>query len=148
MTAVRWTEKDLERIRGRVSSLADKTEEVILAARQPIRLPGMDPRMNKTEAAYALVLEAQRMAGEIASWRFEAIKLRLAGRTHYTPDFFVLGIGGELSFHEVKGYWEEDARVKFKVAAEIFPWFNFIAVTKAMKKQGGGWIRTPARSWT
>jgi hypothetical protein len=38
--------------------------------------------------------------------------------------------------HEVKGFWQDDARVKIKVAASIYP-FKFIAVKKAK----GGWER-------
>ncbi len=37
-------------------------------------------RMNKTERAFADRLEAQRKAGEIVSWRFEAQKFRLTER--------------------------------------------------------------------
>jgi hypothetical protein len=142
VTAVRWSEADVKRFEGRVGRLADRTEAVILSARKPIRLPGMDERMNKTEAAYALVLEAQRMAGEIAEWKFEGIKLRLADRTHYTPDFDVWGVGGELVFHEVKGakaIFRDDAKVKVKVAAEQFQRFGFLVVIPRKRKDGGGW---------
>ena len=38
----------------------------------------------------------------------------------------------------MKGHWEDDARVKIKVAAAMFP-FTFIAVFAAPKKDGGGW---------
>ena len=86
-------------------------------------------RMNKTEAAYADELEMRRMAGEVAWYKFEAIKLRLAGKTFYTPDFVVVLADGEMQFHEVKGFWRDDARVKIKVAAEQFP-FAFLAIQK------------------
>jgi hypothetical protein len=139
-SALRWTEKDLERFTARAGRAADKAEAVILSALQPIRLPGMDPRMNKTEAAYALVLEAQRRAGEIAEWKFEAIKLRLANKTYYTPDFNVWGVGGELVFHETKGgFVREDAWIKLKVAAEHFPRFGFLMAQKQKDRDGGGW---------
>lgn len=85
--------------------------------------------MNKTEEAYAKVLEARKFAGEILWYKFEAIKLRLADNTFYTPDFPVLLANGELQMHEVKGFWEDDARVKIKVAASMYP-FDFIAVKK------------------
>lgn len=91
--------------------------------------------MNKTEAAYAKVLEAMREAGEVWRWRFEAIKLRLADRTTYTPDFLVTLPSGEMEFHEVKGFWRDDARVKVKVAAEMYPEFHFLSVQKC----AGGW---------
>ena len=86
------------------------------------RTPG---RMTKTERAFADRLEAQRKAGEIVSWRFEAQKFRLtdlADRTWYTPDFKVLFPDGRQEFIEVKGghIWE-DGLVKFKIARSQFP---------------------------
>lgn len=94
--------------------------------------------MNKTEAAYASHLHLQWRSGLILWYKFEAVKLRLADATFYTPDFVVLPASGYLEMHEVKGFWEDDARVKIKVAASIYP-FKFIAVTARAKKDGGGW---------
>ena len=94
--------------------------------------------MNKTEEAYAHYLELYRRAGEILWFKFEGVKLRLADNTFYTPDFAVMGADQSLACHEVKGFWEDDARVKIKVAASIYP-FRFIAVTAKPKKSGGGW---------
>lgn len=98
-------------------------------------------QMNKTEAAYAAHLEARRRAGEIAWFKFEGVKLRLADNTFYSPDFAVMGADGVLEMHEVKGslnYIQEDAKVKIKVAAEMYP-FQFILVAPKPKKEGGGW---------
>lgn len=93
---------------------------------------------NKSEAAYERELEALRQAGEISWYKFEGVKLRLADNTFYTPDFAVMRASGEMEMHEVKGYWQDDARVKIKVAAELYP-FRFVAVTARAKKDGGGW---------
>jgi len=93
---------------------------------------------NKTEAAYELVLKARKIAGEVAWYRFESIKLRLADNTFYTVDYPVMLADGTMEMHEVKGFWEDDARVKIKVAAELYP-FKFIAVKAQAKKHGGGW---------
>lgn len=93
------------------------------------RVGGHKVGMNKLEADYAQMLEFRKRAGEILWYEFEAIKLRLADNTFYSPDFLVLLASGELEIHETKGFWEEDARVKIKVAAEKFP-FRFIAMTR------------------
>jgi len=85
--------------------------------------------MNKTEAAYAEHLKLRERRGEIAWFVFEGLKLRLADNTFYTPDFAVMLACGELEVHEVKGFWEDDARVKIKVAAAQYP-FRFIGVQK------------------
>lgn len=92
-------------------------------------------QMNKTEAAYAQVLELRKRAGEILEYKFEYMKLRLANNTFYTPDFVVVAAGRVIELHEVKGFWTDDARVKIKVAAELNPYFKFIAV----KKVRNGW---------
>jgi hypothetical protein len=96
-------------------------------------------QMNQTEAAYELELRAQLQAGTILWYRFEGIKLRLADNTFYTPDFAVLNKHCEMELHEVKGHWQDDARVKIKVAADQYP-FAFVAVKPRAKKDGGGWV--------
>lgn len=94
--------------------------------------------MNKTEKAYAENLENRKRAGLILWWYFEGVKLRLADNTFYTCDFAVLANDGVLEMHEVKGFWTDDARVKIKVAAAIYP-FRFVAAKTLPKKHGGGW---------
>lgn len=94
--------------------------------------------MNRTEEAYAQTLELRRHAGDVLWYRFEGIKLRLADNTFYSPDFAVMLANGQMECHEVKGHWMEDARVKLKVAADLYP-FRFVAVKKQSKKDGGGW---------
>ncbi len=91
--------------------------------------------MNQTEAAYEHYLKLRMMAGEIKSYEFEAMKLRLADKTFYTPDFVVVTQDDLIELHEVKGYWEDDARVKIKVAAKQHWMFKFVAI----KKAGSGW---------
>ena len=91
-------------------------------------------KMNKTEQAYEQRLNLLLRSGAIAWYKFEAINLRLADNTFYKPDFFVMLPDGQLQVHEVKGHWTDDARVKIKVAAEMYP-FEFIAV----KRKGAAW---------
>ena len=93
-------------------------------------------KMNKLEQAYAASLQMMLLAGEIHSHRFEAVKFTLACRTTYTPDFMVLNNDNVIEFHEVKGFWEDDARVKIKVTARLFPEFQF----KAFTRKKGLWV--------
>lgn len=92
--------------------------------------------MNKTEAAYDQHLWAKRHDGSVLFHKFEAVKLRLADTTFYSPDFLVMVADGVIEMHEVKGFWQDDARVKIKVAASMYP-FRFVAI----KKVKGGWER-------
>ena len=94
--------------------------------------------LNKTEQAYEALLNAWLQAGLIAWFKFEGVKLRLADNTFYTPDFAVMLANGQMEMHEVKGYWQDDARAKIKIAADMYP-FRFLAVRPKAKKDGGGW---------
>lgn len=80
--------------------------------------------MNATEQQYKAVLDIDPT---VAWYRFEGVKLRLADNTFYTPDFAVMRTDGVMEMHEVKGFWTDDARVKIKVAAEMYP-FKFVAI--------------------
>ena len=85
-------------------------------------------RMNNTEHKFEKeYLYPRKLAGEIVSYEFEKIKLRLADRTFYTPDFFVT-YPNYFEFIEVKGFWRDDARVKIKVATEQYHHFKWRAV--------------------
>lgn len=85
--------------------------------------------MNKTEAGYAMVLEARRQAGAIQSWAYEAIKLRLADGAFYTPDFFIVMPDNTVELHETKGFMREAARVRLLVAMDRHP-FTFRLIKK------------------
>jgi hypothetical protein len=92
-------------------------------------------KMNRTEESYGDLLESRKQAGQVLWYRFEGLKFRLADATFYTPDFSVMLSDGTLEAHEVKGFWTDDARVKIKVASEMYP-IRFIAIRKIK----GAWV--------
>jgi hypothetical protein len=97
--------------------------------------------MNKTEAAYERDLRDAQALGDIQWYLFEGIKLRLADNCFYSPDFIVLASDNVLECHEVKGaraIFQDDAKVKVKVAAARFP-FRFKVIFPRLKRDGGGW---------
>lgn len=90
-------------------------------------------RMNKTEAAFALLLEARKRFGEITAYHFEGITLRWGANPkngeemRYTPDFIVRGANGVTYLVEIKGghIFSRDL-VRFKgVRAEWSQTFKF-----------------------
>lgn len=87
-------------------------------------------QMNRMESAYGLELELRKRVGEILWWEFQCWKLRLADDTQYTPDFAVMLANGEMEIHETKGFLRDDAAVKLKVAAQMYP-FRFYLVEKS-----------------
>jgi hypothetical protein len=95
--------------------------------------------MNATEAEYERELALLKQIGDVAWYKFEGLKFRLADNTFYTPDFIVMLANGEMQAHEVKGFWTDDARVKIKVASDLYP-FRFYALKKQPKKAGGGFV--------
>jgi hypothetical protein len=98
--------------------------------------------MNPLEAKYAKYLEAERVAGRVLWFRFEGVKLRLADNTFLTPDFAVLAADGRLELRDVKGakaVYQDDAKVKMRVAADAYP-LVFKVIFPRPKKDGGGWI--------
>jgi hypothetical protein len=98
------------------------------------RLP--KSRMNKTEAEYANLF----LAHPVMCWGFEEITLRLGDDCRYTPDFWVLNPDDDvLEFHEIKGHWRDDAKVKIRTASEKYPEFRF----KAFRKDKMGWHVEP-----
>ncbi len=101
-----------------------------------VKIPDLFAGMNKTEQRRAVELEALKRNGAIRSWRYEAVTLKLADDCRYTPDFFIVQPSGAVLFEEVKGFWRDDAKVKLRVAAKLFPEFTFNAITAA---KDGGW---------
>ncbi len=104
----------------------------------PSRVRHAPGQMNRQEAEYAALLDADWKAGRIARFYFERVTLKLAADTRYTPDFMVVMPDGVIRLDEVKGFMEEDAYAKFKIAADLFP-FTFRLARKRAKKDGGGW---------
>ncbi len=104
-------------------------------------------KMNKTEAEFAMRLEAMKRAGEILRFEFEGITLRWADM-RYTPDFVVFWLSNDktipksaqrivIKLIEVKGahIWDRDI-VRFKGARAYWPEFQFEM-----------WQRTKAKGW-
>jgi hypothetical protein len=137
----RWRDKDLREVKRRGRAVREQASAKPLIVPRPVgRIValGQPPveRMNATEAAYDAYLRQQQYAGLILWHRFEAIKLRLADGSYFTPDFCVVTAEREFQCHETKGFWREAARVRIKVAAGLFP-FKFIAI----KRIKGQWVR-------
>ena len=88
---------------------------------------------NKTEAEYnRLHLHGKGL--------YEALTLRLPGGSRYTPDWVVIGEGGAVELHEVKGSYRFGshgrAATAFREAVAAFPCFAFVW---AVRGKGGVW---------
>ena len=86
------------------------------------RLRRVAGQMNRLEQRYAALLDARKARGDVAEWHYEALTLKLAHDTRYTPDFLVVLADGAVELHEVKGgHFRDDAKVKARVCARAFP---------------------------
>jgi len=90
---------------------------------------------NQWELDFASRLEVLRHYGDIKGWGRDLINLRLAYRTFYRPDFFYVDQNDRINFYEIKGFERDDAMVKIKVAASMFPFFDFTLV----RRKKGEW---------
>lgn len=86
------------------------------------------PVMNKLETRYYKYLDSRPDVLEVY---YEPFKLRLGKdwKTTYAPDFLIMKKDLTLEVHETKGFWRDDARVKIKVAANLYPIFKWVGVT-------------------
>lgn len=90
-----------------------------------------EARLNKTERAYLALLRSFPY-----EWiGIQNITLKLADDLRFTPDFSFIH-KGRFTLVDVKGgYVREDAFIKIKTAARLFPWATFLIV----KRVEGGW---------
>lgn len=97
---------------------------------------GYDSKLNRD---FAGLLVSAKARGWIHEWWYEPFGLRLAPKCYYHFDFLVdplypVDIGEYHEEHrlvciECKGGWfRDDAKVKTKVAAEMFPCFKWLLV--------------------
>lgn len=82
--------------------------------------------MNRDEQRYWEYLKYQKLAGEIVECWHEPDQVVLGHRCVYIPDFRVKACHGGWEYHEVKGWMQDDAKVKLAVAAVMHPDISFI----------------------
>lgn len=94
-----------------------------------------ESNLNKLESAWLAVIRADITLAWIG---VHAMTFKIGDDCRYTPDFMALNIDGELIAYETKGFMRDDARVKLKVAARMFPFVGFVLV----ERKAGAWICT------
>jgi hypothetical protein len=124
---VNWTNSDLadyvsRRKRSKQDKVSDAPEHPMSIQVQPTT---DEAKLNKTEKAYLAILRSRRY--EFVG--VQCITLKLGDDCRYTPDFIVLN-AGIITADEVKGFWRDDAKVKIKVAARMYPWIAFRVIQK------------------
>lgn len=98
-----------------------------------------EDKLNKTERAYLHHLRSQPNNVWVG---VQNLTVKIADDCRLTPDFAVLDARGKLTLIDVKGFQREDALIKMKVAARLFPMFEFSIV----KREGFGWSERIVRT--
>lgn len=123
-----------------------RAEQVRAVPVEKVRIRQLSaPKLNKTEAAFALWLCEHRPEAIVCE---QAVTLRLGNGVRYTPDFITVeltatGCGRMVTAYETKGFMRDDAAVKLKVAAAQYTWIRFILVTK---ERAGTWSMQEVRA--
>lgn len=123
-----------------LSSLPQRYQNQALAAsfsaaskpKQLIRQKAGDG-MNKTERAFSGYLRATWPTGYL----HREVSLPLANGCRYKVDFLCVHTGQTgpiIHGYEVKGFMRDDAAVKLKVAASVYPWIRFFLVSRRSQK--------------
>lgn len=119
-------------------------------AAPPAPAEAVESRMNKTETAFSLILEAMKRKKDIISYQFEGISLpwgldpKTGKVMWYTPDFFVIKNAFRQNIYmsdvliiEVKGpHIREKDWIRFKGCRSDWPMFTF---EFHQKQRGGEW---------
>jgi len=118
---VRLTEAEYQTIRDRRRSISPARPVSNSAIRQS------QSEMNKTERRFEMThLQPMLHAGELTTYGYELVTLRLGNGVRYTPDFWAITTDNRTVFYEVKGpHSRDDAKVKLKVAATRYLNYEF-----------------------
>lgn len=83
------------------------------------------PKLNRTELKYRDMLAEKKHAGQIIDFKVQQLTLKIADDCRFTPDFSVINSDQTITLIDVKGFEREDAVIKMKCAAQMFPEFRF-----------------------
>lgn len=159
---VTWTEADLAAHLARkaaktgVAALRhERKTKAVAKALRPVKeplsacwlkllaMPGVTEKptpgtMNKWEEQHAGMLWIRVMAQDVSGYHFERFRFKIGKKCLYIPDFVLLENDGSFSVDEVKGFRRDDAMVKIKVAALMYPQITF----RLWEQKRGAWKMT------
>lgn len=97
-----------------------------LLADDRIKLVDKISNPNKWEERYCEEwLDPLTLEGQLLWFEFEPFKIELAYRCTLTVDYFSFSRNGFIFADDIKGFLRDDANVKIKVAARMFPHITF-----------------------
>lgn len=130
-----WTLKQVEEYNSRCKHDPIARPDIIQNSSFLTWKPSKDESsLNKTEAEYLAGLRMDRYP----FIGIKSITLKIGDDCRYTPDFVTYSIDRGVCLHEVKGFMRDDALVKMKVVARMFPFWRLLLARKVK----GAWSVT------
>ena len=136
-----WTEDQYREYLDKRNVVAEEPKakrRKVTSEAEIARVCTQDRYRSKTEERYAAHLDLMKKAGQIDDWAYEPVTLKLAPGVRYTPDFMIrCTFNKEIRFEELKGrkgtgfYSLPVSKIKIKMAASLFPFWNFSVVWPA-----------------
>jgi len=124
--------------RGVANASVSKLPLPVAAAKADTPPPDWKATAPRTEVAYDGILQSHGYDVIL----HEPMRFILGRKCSYTPDFLTIA-DGCIWFHEVKGgFTYDDAKVKFKVAAKMYPFFGWVLAVQSKKV----WTRLDLRT--
>jgi len=124
-----YSESDIKAFPKHIREQIEKSGAKSKAQNSPVAVAnvvGDTQGMNKTESRFYTYLRdsADIVHIDFNSWRCKLATTQ-AKDAWYKPDFFVIRQTGKVDIYEVKGFWRSRDRVRIKVAASLYPYFNW-----------------------
>lgn len=126
-----------ERFRKENPHLFKQVESPVRLADKAVHLRCSEDeeKLNRWERQWLSILR-QLVTTRTLTWiGVQNITLKLANDLRYTCDFFTVDVNGKFQGWEVKGFKRPKNMQKLKMAARLFPWIEFVLITK----ENGNW---------
>jgi hypothetical protein len=106
---------------------------------------------SRWEANYARYLNWLVKQGEIEKWEYETDTFEFVpvkrGNKFYTPDFKIFNRDGSIEYHEIKGWMDNDSRVRLTRMARYYPQVKLIVIEKDAYKAIAMQARNLVEGW-
>lgn len=103
------------------------------------------------EANYARYLNWLIAQGQISKWEYEPETFEFhkitKGNKFYTPDFRITNIDGSIEYHEVKGWLDNDSKVKLNRFARYYPDIKLVLIDKPVYTAIARTMRPLIQEW-
>jgi len=125
-----WDSATYNAFLSRRSPVKPSADKNAITMAKESRVSTDEDKLNKLERAYLAYLRSQGF-----TWiGIQNVTLKLAHDCRLTVDFVVFDARGGI-FIDVKGFQREDALIKMKIAARLFPFWTF----QIVKRENGVW---------